>query len=69
MAKNHKWMGENEAEYMTKPHVCKKCGVRKKWHGGDYQAWEYSWATKHKAHNGESILNWHESWIRPECIG
>lgn len=39
--KNHKWVKLTEYEYGTKPHQCEKCGISKKWVGGDYQCWEY----------------------------
>lgn len=65
---NHKWASEKAMEYGTKPHVCKRCGVRKYWRGGDYQAWEYIWNTVATAMNGEPHYTTHETFKRPECI-
>ena len=68
MAKNHKWIEQPEFEYGTKPHTCMKCDISKRWHGGDYQAWEYYWTTWSNAIDGSRIPTHHESWKRPECI-
>ncbi len=65
----HKWKEEEVMEYGTKPHVCVKCGIRKMWHGGDYQAWEYSWNEVFTAMNGKEDWRTHKTWHRPECVG
>ena len=65
----HKWKEEVETEYGTKPHKCVKCGIRKYWRGGDYQAWEYFGIL--------AVRQWMEVIIgkhmkhgkRPECVG
>jgi hypothetical protein len=65
---NHKWRNEIEHEYGTKPQICVKCGVGRRWHGGDYQAWEYYWYTNNgKTLKGDDLLKYNRSWKRPEC--
>ena len=67
--KNHKWKSEEETVWGTKPHVCKNCGIRKYWRGGDYQCWEYFWSIPYKAQGGGIFWDQRKSFSRPECGG
>lgn len=65
---NHNWIKEKEYEYGTKPHKCKKCGIRKTWHGGDYNAWQYTWNVNDGKNSfGEDYIRLIVTWNRPEC--
>ncbi len=65
--KNHKWKDTIEYEMGTKPQVCTRCSINRKWQGGDYKCWEYWWATYFVAANGTKQVKIHESWDRPNC--
>ena len=65
----HKWKEEQEMEWGTKPHICTKCGIRKMWHGGDYQAWEYTWCVDFMNYGGKIDWTIKRTWHRPECGG
>lgn len=68
MAKNHKWIPEQEYEYGTKPHKCKNCGIHKKWIGGNFQTWEYYWNTNNGKNSfSETVIGYKETYNRPEC--
>lgn len=63
----HKWAPEQETEWGTKPHRCIKCGIRKMWNGGDYQAWNYSWNEIFTMTVGGESWRTITTWNRPEC--
>lgn len=64
----HKWKKQVETEYGTKPHKCVKCGIRKFWRAGNYQAWEYYWDTCIEAMDGSNYWQTNQTWQRPECV-
>lgn len=64
---NHKWKELPEHEVGTKPHKCIVCGIQKKWMGGDYQSWSYSWYEIGKSEGGGIYRERKTSFKRPEC--